>query len=95
MHLLLVLLLGLKHLREVKRQEDGPFGAVVWPEDLDFLHQDACAMMLACPVKNTRSWFIHTVVARYKRIILPSLPFVHIVARCGTEHLTLTTLKLS
>ena len=52
-------------------------------------------MVLACPVKNARSRFIHTVVAGDKRLILSSLPFVHIVTRCGSEHLTLTTLKLS
>ena len=52
-------------------------------------------MVLACPVKNTRSRFIHTVMAGDKRIILSSLSFVHVVTRCGTEHLTLTTLELS
>ena len=96
LHLLLLwLLAGEKHLGEVQRQEDRPFRAVVWPKDLYLLDLDACAMVLACSVKQTRSRFIHTVVAGDKRIILPGLPFVHIVSGCGAEHLTLTALKLS
>ena len=92
---LLGLLAGEKHLGEVQRQEDGPFGAVVWPKDFHLFHLDACAMVLACPVKQTRSRFIHTVVAGDKRICLSGLPFIHVVTRCCAKHLSLAALKLS
>ena len=58
----------------MEREEDGPLGAVVRPQDLNLFNLNACLMMLLpSSVEQAITRFVHTIVSRDERVRLSGL----------------------